>query len=297
MDYATVIKMAERLARDCYMESTRQGHEGFINVFTAHNCLDPFVFLMNQETDIFRLVGSVEQAHVIFTHGQKPDVHKWLRVFEASPTAFLIKNLFAAIKPAVVLPWELSSDNKEENVVDVIMRLLHHLDPDPQREGLGETPARAAKAWAFWTSGYDQSPNDVLKVFEDGAKNYDEMVIVKDIPFYSHCEHHLAPIFGTATVGYIPDGKIVGLSKLSRLVEIFARRLQVQERLTNEVAQALSDNLDPIGVGVYIKARHLCMESRGVCQQGHHTITTALRGAMKDEPETRAEFLSACKCT
>jgi GTP cyclohydrolase I len=130
----------------------------------------------------------------------------------------------------------------------------------------------------------------VLKVFEDGAEKHDQMITVKDIPIYSHCEHHMAPIFGTVTISYIPDGKIVGLSKLSRLANIYARRLQVQERMTDQIADALYGNLQPVGVGVMVKARHLCMESRGVCQQGHHTITTALRGALKDGAP-REEFL------
>ena len=121
------------------------------------------------------------------------------------------------------------------------------------------------------------------------------MVIVKDIPIYSHCEHHLAPIFGTVTIAYIPNGQIVGLSKLSRLADVFARRLQVQERLTNQIADALQENLDPKGVGVILRARHLCMESRGVCQQGHVTITSALRGALRDSPEARAEFMALAK--
>jgi GTP cyclohydrolase I len=116
-------------------------------------------------------------------------------------------------------------------------------------------------------------------------------VTVRDIPIYSHCEHHLAPIFGTVTISYIPNGRIVGLSKLSRLADMYARRLQVQERLTDQIADALFEHLEAKGVGVVIKARHMCMESRGICQQGHHTVTTALRGAMKDEPDTRAEFL------
>lgn len=161
---------------------------------------------------------------------------------------------------------------------------------DPKREGIQETPARFAKAWAHWTSGYEQDPSALLKSFEEG--NYDEMVIVKDIPLYSKCEHHLADIFGTATVAYIPSGRVVGLSKLSRLVNVFARRLQVQERMTVQIADALADSpLSPKGVGVMLKCRHMCMESRGICQQGHHTITTALRGVLK-EGEPRAEFLS-----
>lgn len=158
------------------------------------------------------------------------------------------------------------------------------------REGLQETPDRVAKAWEFWLSGYDRDPAEELKVFEDGAEGYDEMVMVKDIPIYSKCEHHLADIFGTATIAYIPNGKVVGLSKLSRLADIFARRLQVQERLTAQIADALWSNLKPKGVGVIIRARHMCMESRGLCQQGHHTITSALRGVMK-QGDPRAEFL------
>lgn len=159
------------------------------------------------------------------------------------------------------------------------------------REGLQETPARFAKAWMHWTSGYALRAEDILKVFEDGGEGYDEMVVVKDIPVYSKCEHHLADIFGTATVAYIPNGRIVGLSKLSRLVDMHARRLQVQERMTNDVAEDLWRCLHPIGVGVCVRARHMCMESRGICQQGHSTITTALRGALKDQPAARAEFM------
>jgi GTP cyclohydrolase IA len=181
-----------------------------------------------------------------------------------------------------------------DDVTDMLLRI----EPDPQgglREGLLETPARAAKAWAFWTSGYDRDPVAELKVFEDGASGYDEMVAVVDIPIYSKCEHHLADIFGTATIAYIPDGKIVGLSKLSRVADIFARRLQVQERLTSQIANCLDENLKPKGVGVFIKARHMCMESRGICQQGHYTTTTALRGVMKSDPSARAEFISLTK--
>lgn len=191
----------------------------------------------------------------------------------------------------IVFPWETTAEQKDESATDIITRLLQYVGEDASRGGLLETPKRVLKAWKHWTSGYSMDPKAVLKVFEDGAEQYDQMVVVKDIPIYSHCEHHLAPIFGTATIAYIPNGKIVGLSKLSRLADGFARRLQVQERLTNQIADSLMQELSPIGVGVLIKARHLCMESRGICQQGHHTITTALRGAIKDEDQTRAEFL------
>lgn len=169
--------------------------------------------------------------------------------------------------------------------------LLHAIEPNPNREGIKETPERVAKAWAEWTSGYDVDIGAMLKTFEDGAERYDEMVIVKDIPIYSKCEHHLADIFGTATIAYIPNGKVVGLSKLSRLADAFARRLQVQERLTVQIADALEEHLQPKGVGVLIRARHMCMESRGICQQGHHTITSALRGVLRSDVAARAEFL------
>lgn len=153
----------------------------------------------------------------------------------------------------------------------LITGVLHQIEGhEPLREGIQETPERVAKAWEFWTSGYGQNAAEILKVFEDGAAGYDEMVLVKDIPIYSHCEHHLAAIFGTATVAYIPDGRIVGLSKLARLADMHSRRLQVQERLTNDIAEDLWTHLKPRGVGVMIRARHMCMESRGICQQGHH---------------------------
>lgn len=177
--------------------------------------------------------------------------------------------------------------------------VLRHLENQPPngklRPGLLETPERAAKAWAEWTAGYNQDPADILKVFEDGAEGCNEMVVVKDIPLYSHCEHHLAAIFGTATVAYLPDKRIVGLSKLNRLVDCFARRLQVQERITNQVADALMQHLKPLGCGVVIKARHMCMESRGVRQAGTITFTSALRGAFLERPETRAEFMALAR--
>lgn len=182
-----------------------------------------------------------------------------------------------------------------DHVRNAAEALLHAIDPQFGREGTAETPMRVAKAWRHWCKGYHEDPAEILKVFEDGAAAYDEMVLVRDIPLYSKCEHHLADIFGTACVAYIPDGKIVGLSKLSRLVDCFARRLQVQERMTVQIADALVQHLQPKGVGVVIRARHMCMESRGICQQGHHTVTTALRGAMKDDARTRSEFLAACQ--
>ena len=194
----------------------------------------------------------------------------------------------------IVFPWEATED-KMDGITDNITRILQHIGDDPKRGGLLETPARVAKAYAHWFSGYGKDPAEVFKTFEDGAEKCDEMVVVKDIPLYSKCEHHMADIFGTVTIAYIPDGKIIGLSKFSRLVEIFARRLQVQERLTNQIADALVEHLQPLGAGVIIKARHMCMESRGIQQQGVHTITSATRGVFRSQPEVREEFLSLAK--
>ena len=200
--------------------------------------------------------------------------------------SFLYKDVW------VIFPWEQTEINSAD---DIPMRLLQFIGEDVARGGLKETPQRFLKAWKFWTSGYGQDPESIMKVFEDGGERYDEMVIVKDIPFYSHCEHHLAPIFGTASIAYIPNGRIVGLSKLSRLLDIYARRLQVQERITNQVADAIEKYLEPLGVGVIIKARHLCMESRGISKQGHYTITSSLRGVLREKPEARSEFMSLTK--
>lgn len=187
---------------------------------------------------------------------------------------------------------DLTEKDRQSIRLEVIHDLIQDvIEQDPNREGLQETPARVVKAWKHWCSGYDVDIAKLLKVFEDGAENYDEMVLVKDIPIYSKCEHHLADIFGTATIAYIPNGRVVGLSKLSRVADAFARRLQVQERLTTQIADALNEHLHPKAVGVIVKARHMCMESRGICQQGHHTVTSALRGVFKTDPTARAEFL------
>ncbi len=183
-----------------------------------------------------------------------------------------------------------------EMMLHELLRIIEEVpDNETLREGLLETPERVAKAFRHWFGGYSMDPAKILKTFEDGAEKCDEMVMVKDIPIYSKCEHHMADIFGTVTIAYIPNGKIVGLSKLARLADGFARRLQVQERLTTQIADALNEHLKPKGVGVLIKARHMCMESRGICQQGHHTVTQALRGVMMDEPATRAEFLALAR--
>lgn len=189
----------------------------------------------------------------------------------------------------IIFPWE---DSVEAGVEENIKRLLQAFDPNPERSGLKETPQRVAKAWKFWTSGYDQDPSSVFKVFNDGAESYDEMVVVRNIPFYSNCEHHMAPFFGTVSIGYLPTDRIIGLSKLARLTDIFSRRLQVQERLTRQICESIQDHLEPYGAGVYIKSRHLCMESRGICKQGQDAITMALTGSFLEQPSVKAEFLS-----
>ncbi|MCE2870119.1 MAG: GTP cyclohydrolase I FolE [Oxalobacteraceae bacterium] len=170
-------------------------------------------------------------------------------------------------------------------------RFLKSIGEDPDRPGLIETPARVTKAWKHWTSGYGQNPTEILKAFEDGAEEYNELIVVRNIPVYSHCEHHLAPFFGKATVGYMPNGKIVGLSKLTRLMECFAKRLQVQERLTIQVANALMESLQPKAVGVVIRCRHLCMESRGIKTAGEETVTSAMLGELQPNLAMRTEFL------
>jgi GTP cyclohydrolase I len=176
-------------------------------------------------------------------------------------------------------------------------RFLESIGENPNRPGLLETPARVTKAWQTWSAGYEQDPAEVLKVFEDGAEQYNELIVVKNIPVYSHCEHHLAPFFGKATIGYLPAGKIVGLSKLTRLVDCFARRLQVQERMTTQIAEALMEHLQPKAVGVVVSCRHLCMESRGIRAIGEETVTSAMLGELQPNLGLRTEFLALARPT
>ena len=179
----------------------------------------------------------------------------------------------------------------------IIADLLRELGDDTSREGLHETPKRVAKAWREWTCGYTQNPAEILKTFVDGApeKHASSLVIVHGVPVISRCEHHLAEVTGIAHVGYIPNGKVVGLSKLARLVDMFARRLQVQERMTDQIADALVDNLQPVGVGVLVRASHSCMSTRGVRIHGSTTSTSAMRGALLHDQAARAEFMMLCQ--
>lgn len=178
-----------------------------------------------------------------------------------------------------------------ETIADLIRRMIGLLGEDPGREGLRRTPERYEKTMRFLTSGYRQDPEKIL----NGAMFkvcYDEMVVVKDIEIFSLCEHHLLPFFGKCHVAYIPNKRVIGLSKIARLVNLFARRLQIQERLTSQIAKAIQENISPEGVGVIIEARHLCMVMRGVEKQNSSAVTSAMLGAFKENKQTRDEFLA-----
>src|SRR5471030_1687783 len=175
--------------------------------------------------------------------------------------------------------------SKEEFSDQDWRRLIASFGEDPDRPGLLETPSRVSKAWKHWTSGYGQDPVELLKAFEDGAEQYNELIVVRGIPVYSHCEHHLAPFFGKATIGYVPNGKIV----------CFSKRLQVQELMTMQIANALMEVLEPKSVGVVVRCRHLCMESRGIRTPGEETITSAMLGEMQPNLALRTEFLALAR--
>src|SRR5687767_1773804 len=174
---------------------------------------------------------------------------------------------------------------------DLVSGVLKSLGEDPERDGLRQTPARVARSLSFLTGGYWEDPKEVVNgaVFENDS---DEMVLVRGVEFYSLCEHHLLPFFGKCHLAYLPAGKVIGLSKLARLVEVFSRRLQVQERMTLEIATALSELIPNHGVGVVVEAQHLCMKMRGVQKQGGDTVTSALLGRFREDHRTRHEFLS-----
>ena len=190
-----------------------------------------------------------------------------------------------------ILLAEPKSEAGQETIAELMRKILTQLGEDPGREGLKGTPARYEKALRFLTSGYGQDPAKIL----NGAMFsvcYDEMVVVKDIELFSLCEHHLLPFFGKCHVAYIPTQKVVGLSKIARLVNVYSRRLQIQERLTSQIAKAIHEHISPEGVGVVIEARHLCMVMRGVEKQHSQAVTSAMLGCFKDNRQTRDEFLS-----
>jgi len=186
----------------------------------------------------------------------------------------------------------VSSDSqKKDPLEDIVRNLLKEIGEDPDREGLLKTPSRVAKSFKFLTQGYDIDPQEVINDAKFTEK-YNEMILVKDISIYSLCEHHLLPFWGKCHVAYIPSDKILGLSKVARLVEIFARRLQVQERLTTEIAASLQNSLHPLGVAVVIEAEHLCMQMRGVQKAGSKAVTSEMLGAFRNNASTRMEFMN-----
>ncbi|KRO65523.1 MAG: GTP cyclohydrolase I FolE [Bacteroidetes bacterium] len=186
------------------------------------------------------------------------------------------------------------SDNYNKDLANNIKSILTELGESPEREGLIKTPERVSKSMAFLTSGYKENPSKILKAAMF-AENYSQMVLVKDIELYSLCEHHMLPFFGKAHIAYIPNGHIVGLSKIPRIVDVFSRRLQVQERLTDEIKDCLQDTLNPKGVAVVIEAQHLCMQMRGVQKQHSSTTTSAFSGMFLKDEKTRAEFMNLIK--
>ncbi|KQV42532.1 MULTISPECIES: GTP cyclohydrolase I FolE [unclassified Rhizobium] len=191
-------------------------------------------------------------------------------------------------------PAPAGADNRptQKEAEEAVRVLLRWAGDDPAREGLLDTPARVAKAYKELFSGYEQAAEDVLGRTFDEVGGYDDIVLVKDIPFFSHCEHHMVPIIGKAHVAYLPNGRVLGLSKIARVVEIYGRRLQTQETMTAQIAKAIDDTLQPRGVAVMIEAEHMCMAMRGVQKQGSTTLTTTFTGAFKSEPAEQARFMT-----
>ena len=183
----------------------------------------------------------------------------------------------------------------EKEVHDAVRKLLLWAGDDPDREGLVGTPDRVARAYKEFFAGYEQDPEEILRTTFEEVEGYDEMVLVKDIGVKSHCEHHMVPIIGRAHIAYIPNNRVVGISKLARVVDIFAKRLQIQEKMTAQIANAIENVLQPKGIAVVVDASHQCMTTRGVSKPESSTVTSAMRGVFKDNPRTRNEFLSFIK--
>lgn len=190
----------------------------------------------------------------------------------------------------IVYWWE---GQQERSIRDSVVRQLQFIHEDPEREGLKETPERVIRSWDILYGGYQQSPEDVIKVFEDD--NSDEMVLLKDVEFYSTCEHHMLPFFGKAHIAYLPNNRVVGISKLARLLEVYARRLQIQERLGDQVTSALMKHLMPLGAACVLEAQHFCMTARGVQKQNSIMVTSSLKGVFRKDARARSEFMGLIK--
>ncbi len=228
------------------------------------------------------------------------DSGKTLEKYQGNDTAVLHFKNISTVAPTyfakelnkwIVYPWEITDKQEDEGIQANIVRLLEYIGEDPKREGLKDTPGRFERAWKFWTKGYTQKAADVMKTFENPGK-IDQLIIIPKIEFYSMCEHHLAPFYGQIHIGYVPNGKVLGVSKFARLSEIYARRLQIQERLTQQIADDIMEFLKPQGAGVVIRAVHLCMRSRGVEKQNAEMVTSAMFGYFRERESLRQEFLA-----
>jgi len=197
-------------------------------------------------------------------------------------------------KQAKLSPIGIVEDRPSpEQAREAVRTLIRWAGDDPSREGLLETPERVVRAYGEWFAGYAEDPEQILATTFEETDGYDEMVVLRNVRFSSHCEHHMAPIIGRAHIGYLPRHRVVGISKLARLVEVYARRLQIQEKMTAQIAQAIKDVLEPAGVGVVIEATHQCMSTRGVDKPGASLITSQMTGAFRNDASTRREFLAA----
>lgn len=281
----------EQLAWIIQSHIIETGEELYDSIYAVPRGGVPIAILMNRKLQLRLLENEADITAKTLIVDDICDSGRTLAKFPNNDSATIFKKSDASLHTPrwclydtndwIEFPYEQTERDEEDNIV----RMLETLGEDAAREGLKDTPKRVIKFYREFLS----PPDFKFTTFE--GENYDEMIIQKDIPFFSLCEHHLAPFFGTATVAYIPNGKIVGLSKLARTVELYARRFQNQERITSQIAQRLQDELNPLGVAVTLKARHLCMEMRGVKTHDVHTLTNKLIGAFKDNPETRNEYL------
>lgn len=282
-----VIQRARRVAKEI-RAITNQKTDGLL-VYAVPNGGIPAALAVLAAEPGLRLVEEVERANLIIDDlvdsGKTRNDHAHLQI----PFLVLLdKQLEGLMGQWVSFPWErMSKDN--DGIEDNIRRVLQFIGEDPNREGLKETPARVARSYQEIYAGYKQNPEEVLKIFEDDS--CDEMVILKGIEFTSNCEHHMLPFVGQAHIAYIPDGKVIGISKLARVLGIFSRRLQIQERMTEQITQALMEHLKPKGAACVLEASHLCMSCRGVSKQHSRMVTSSLLGVFR-QPEVRSEFFS-----